>query len=264
MSAIFLPLSVIFTRGCSGVYPRCPYPLAENIEPGICQVEGDNMEMTLNGYLTNSVAEAFDYNNQLNNFKMQGPTNRYSLSYPLLTFNNLGKLNITHFTLEKVQITIPWNAKTINAPLQDVKVKEDIFEEGAFVGSTGSIQSITLQGMKHGTVDLTTKLLHPACPTLRSLKLERVTKLSSTSFSQSPSLQEVTFQKSLFRNIPSHLFANTPNIQTISISAQESLTIEKDAFTNLLNLTKLDISTSISKVENYALDNLTNLMSELE
>jgi hypothetical protein len=196
--------------------------LAENIEPGICKVVGENMEMTLNGHLTNSVSEAFDYNNQLNKFKMQGPTNKDSLSYPLLTFHNLGKLNITHFTLENVRISIL-----------------DIFEEGAFVGSTGSIKSITLQGIKDGTVDLTTKLLYPACPTLRSLKLEQVSQLSSTSFSQSPSLHEVTFQKSLFRSIPSHLFANTPNIQTISISAQESLTIERDAFLLLRSACKI-------------------------
>ena len=152
----------------------------------------------------------------------------------------------------------------LNAPLKDVEVKEDIFEEGAFVGSTESIQSIILQGIQDGAVDLTTKLLHPACPTLCSLKMERVSQLSSASFIQSPSLLEVTFQKSLFRNIPSQLFTNTQNIQIISISAQESLTIETDAFSNLTNLTKLDISTSISKVENYALDNLTKLMSELE
>ena len=96
---------------------------------------------------------------------------------PQLNAENLGKLNVTHFKLT--------NARSLQA---------NLFAIGAFAGSVGSIESITIRnvdGVNGGLIDLGSLFLHFACPTLKSLNLDRVEQLSSTSLTISPKLEYI-------------------------------------------------------------------------
>ena len=144
--------------------PRCPYPLAENIEPCICQVD-DHLRMRLTCVVQHHIdredfdriVDAFDYDNNIYSVDIDlaedsyHPNNDFNVE---LTKDNLGKLNITTFSIRNAHIT------------------RNVFQAGAFDGSSGSLRNITMDGTRttgNGTVDLSTHVLHPACATLEVL-----------------------------------------------------------------------------------------------
>jgi len=239
--------------------PRCPYPLAEFIEPCICELD-ENYRMILSCLFEddfaeesfNRVVDAFDYNNHIYSFTIDLYQYNYNyIFYPQLNAANLGKLNITNFSLK------------------NAKISDNLFGEGLFDGSTGSIQNITLERIQtasqtDGSINLGSHVLHPACPTLQSLKLERVVQLSSTSLIHSPNLEVVSLTNSMFPIIPSSLFTpeNVPGVRSIAIGVQEDLSLQTDAFRDLSSLTSLEIyATNIDIIQSYSLSNLPRLES---
>ena len=199
---------------------RCPYPLAQDIEPCICEVDEKyrlilTCDVDYNDFTEENfdkVTQAFDYQNEIYSFAIEsGCCGDF---HPQLNSGNLGKLNITHFSLKKMRLA------------------NNLFGEGAFEGSAGSIQSILVQDLytsymiDGAGIDLGSHVLHPACSTLLSLKLQQVSQLSSTSFIYSPNLEEVSFKDSKFPTIPSSLFSSErfPKIQSIVMDVKENLT----------------------------------------
>ena len=112
--------------------PLCPYPLGEDIEPCVCNVD-QVYRMILTCHFSNDfteesfqkISEAFDYNNNI--FSLDIDLSGYYYFYPQLDKTNLGTLNITHFSL------------------RNAKLETNLFGEGAFLGSAGSITNIPIE-----------------------------------------------------------------------------------------------------------------------
>jgi len=235
--------------------PQCPYPLGEDIEPCVCNVDQEFrmiLTCTFNHDFTEEsfqkITEAFDYNNNIFSFDIDIDNyNNNNYFYPQLDETNLGKLNITHFSLRNAQL------------------QTNLFGEGAFSGSTGSITNITIESVLTGenaTIDLGSHVLHPACPTLEYLNIEHVSQLSSTTLTLSPKLQEISFKRASFPILPSSLFSsqNVPNIQSITVGVSDDLNLQTDAFKDLEKLTTLELSaTKIEVIQSYAFNNLPAL-----
>ena len=258
MFSVLFFFSLLYFRGIStSGLPRCPYPLAEDVEPCICTVDEQyrmvltckfNTDFTEESF--QKITDAFDCNREIYAFEIDLDSFYDHSFYPQLNKENLGKLNITNFSLK-------------NAVL-----KQQLFGEGAFEGSVGSISNITVEGMKSANVntsiDLGTHVLHSACPTLQSLKLESVSQLSSTTLTWSPRLVEVSLKQATFPILPSSMFSteNVPNIKSIEIGVLDTLNLQTDAFRDLESLTNLEISaTKIDIIQSYAFNNLPNLKS---
>jgi hypothetical protein len=218
--------------------PRCPYPLVEDIEPCICEVDEQyrkiltclDFQRDFTEDRFDRIVKAFDYNNEIYSVFIDldaGPNYHYKF-HPQLNETNLGKLNITNFSLKHVEIS------------------ENLFGTGAFSGSAGSITNITIQQTygSGGSIDLGSQGLQPASQTLQSLKLERVSALSSTTFTASSFLEEVSLKISMFPSVPSSLFGaeNVPNILSIALGVKNNMNIATNSFQDLKGLTHLELS----------------------
>jgi len=235
--------------------PQCPYPLGEDIEPCVCNVDQEfrmiltcNLNIDFTEESFQKITEAFDYNNNIFSFDIEihDSYNNNHYFYPQLDETNLGKLNITHFSLRKARL------------------ETNLFGEGAFSGSTGSITNITIESVLTGenaTIDLGSHVLHPACPTLEYLNIEHVSQLSSTTLTLSPKLQEISFKQASFPILPSSLFSsqNVPNIQSITVGVSDDLNLQTDAFKDLEKLTNLDLSAADLNLQTDAFKDLEKL-----
>merc|ERR1719369_1465575 len=99
------------------------------------------------------VVTAFDYNNEIYQFdiNLRGSNSYF---YPQLNSTNLGRLNITYFSLDL----------NLNG-----RIQQSLIGEGAFTGSVGSIRNITVENINsysEGMIELHSHVLHPACETL--------------------------------------------------------------------------------------------------
>merc|ERR1719450_1451005 len=195
------------------------------------------------------ITTAFDYNNNIYSFDIDLSVYLQYKFHSQLDETNLGQLNITYFSFRNAELTT------------------NLFGEGAFSGSVGSITNITIERLNtnfNANVDLGAHVLHPACSTLKSLKIEQVSQLSSTTLALSPKLEEVSFKLASFPILPSSLFSaeNVPNIHSITVGVSGNLNLQTDAFKDLERLTELEISASkIEIIQSYAFNNLPSLTS---
>merc|ERR1712013_127448 len=249
MPGTMIFLILLYVESSFGLdLPLCPYPLAEDIEPCVCQVDEEyRMILTCHfrGHFMQesfqNITGAFDYNNNIFSFDINL---NYNAFYPQLDKTNLGKLNITHFSL------------------RDFYLDKNLFGEGAFSGSAGSITNITILS-SGAQIDLTNNVLHPACPTLKYLNIEHAYGLSSTVLTLSPKLEEISFTQGPFQGLPPSLFSSqiVPNVQSITVGVLENgvLNIQTDTFKNLEKLTNLEIPTNILNVEEDSFKDLLSL-----
>jgi len=249
---IFILISII----SSSVFPAlglpvCPYPLAEDIYPCVCNVDEEfrllltcEISQTFYQKDLDRIANAFDYNNNIFQLDIHSNYQYTEVFDAQLNSSNIGKLNITNFSLVKTQI------------------RSKLFGEGAFDGSFGSIQNITIADnyLYHGSINFGANVFPSACLTLKYLTLGQMSELSPSSFINAPNLEDIVLSDMTIDRIPEFVFSAMPNIKTITIESTKLTGIDPNAFFDLGNLETVNINTpSLDLIDTEAFHSLPNL-----